>query len=112
LKLAKEGVDLKIKTMGHLLILWAIVFAASAQTAPPPPTPVEPAIGASLMQPITFARNPIVDPNGAMGSYTWQVETSSTFSTVITQGFQNMVSEDMPAATLDQLSGLPNVVTL
>lgn len=88
---------------------WAfLAFAASAQTPPPPPTLLEPANGAALAQPITLAWNPIVDPDGPIGSYTWQVGTSSTFSTIVAQGFQNMWSEEMPPATREKLSGLPN----
>jgi hypothetical protein len=88
--------------------LLVFVSTVQGQTPPPAPTLVEPAAGAALVQPITLEWNPITDPDGPIGSYTWQVGTSSTFSTIIAQGSQNMWSEDIPAATRDTLSGLPN----
>jgi hypothetical protein len=97
-----------IRTITLVLAVSNFAVAVRPQTAPPPPTLIEPANGASLAQPITLSWNPIVDPDGPIGSYTWQVGTSSTFSTIIAQGSQNMWSEEIPAATRDKLSGLPN----
>ncbi len=75
---------------------------------PPAPVLVAPADGASLVQPITLDWNPVVDPNGPIGSYTWQVAKSATFSTVLLEGFTSMLFEGVGAATSDMVSGLPN----
>src|SRR5262245_51300980 len=87
-----------------------LVFAltAGAQTPPPAPSLVEPAAGAALVQPITLGWSEVVDPDGPIGSYTWQVAATSSFTTIIASGFQNMISDDIPAATEDHVSGLPN----
>jgi hypothetical protein len=61
---------------------------------------VGPANGVALAQPITLEWNPIVDPDGPIGRYTWQVGTSSTFGTVIAEGSQNLPSEEIPLPTL------------
>src|SRR5262245_6576247 len=87
-----------------LLLLVALPLAAQT----PAPTLVAPASGASLIQPITLDWNPVVDPNASIGSYTWQVGTSSTFGTVIAEGSQNLAHEDIPLPTEDKVSGLPN----
>ena len=48
-------------------------------------------------------------PAGPIGSYTWQVSTTSTFTTVIASGFTNMDSDpSIPTRTADKVSGLPN----
>ena len=76
---------------------------------PPAPVLVSPANGTSLVQPITLDWNPVSAPGGPIGSYTWQVGTSSTFTTVIASGFTNMDSDpSIPTRTADKLSGLPN----
>src|SRR5262245_45386945 len=62
-------------------------------SAPPPPVLVSPANGASLVQPITLDWDPVSAPGGPIGSYTWQVGTTSTFTTVIASGFTNMDSD-------------------
>src|SRR5262245_39408745 len=82
--------------------------ASVPQTAPPGPVPVPPANGAALVQPITLRWNPIVDPDGPIGSYTWEVSTSSTFGSVIATGFNNLASPEIPLATDAQVSGLAN----
>jgi hypothetical protein len=89
-------------------VLLLVSLPLAAQTAPPAPTITEPSNGAALVQPITLAWNPVVDPDGPIGSYTWQVGTSSTFGTIIASAFQNMISDTMPAPTQDKVSGLPN----
>src|SRR5262245_22037479 len=77
--------------------------------APPPPVLVSPADGASLVQPITLDWDPVTAPGGPIGSYTWQVGTTSTFTTVIASGFTNMESDpSIPTRTADKVSGLPN----
>src|SRR5690349_405610 len=95
-----------MKRMTITLLLNAFAFAAAAQT--PAPTLVAPAAGASLVQPITLDWNTVSDPNAPIGSYTWQVGTSSTFSTVIAEGSQNLANENIPLPTEDKVSGLPN----
>src|SRR4051812_13407943 len=68
--------------------------------APPAPTLVAPAVGVSLVQPITLDWNATSNPNGPIGSYTWQISTTSTFTTVIASGFTNMDSDpSVPTAT-------------
>ena len=60
---------------------------------PPAPTLVAPAAGASLVQPITLDWNAVTSSGGPIGSYTWQVGTSSAFTTIIASGFTNMDSD-------------------
>src|SRR5215510_11662794 len=80
----------------------------STPSAPPPPVLVSPANGASLVQPIAVDWDPVTAPGGPIGSYTWQVGTSSTFTTVIASGFTNMESDpSIPTRTADNVSGLP-----
>jgi hypothetical protein len=46
---------------------------------------------------------------GTIGSYTWQVSTSSTFSSVIASGFTNQEADPaIPIRTSDKVSGLAN----
>ena len=48
-------------------------------------------------------------PGGPIGSYTWQVGTTSAFTTIIASGFKNMDSDPtIPTPTEDKVSGLPN----
>src|SRR6185312_6535758 len=77
--------------------------------APPAPVLVSPANGTSLVQPITLDWNPVSAPGGPIGSYTWQVSTTSTFTTIIASGFTNIDSDpSIPTRTADRVSGLPN----
>jgi hypothetical protein len=79
------------------------------QTAPPAPALVAPANGASLVQPIVLDWNATSAPGGPIGSYTWQVGTTSAFTTIIASGFTNMdPDQSVPTPTEDKLSGLPN----
>src|SRR5262245_7537271 len=89
-------------------VLLALVSTAWAQTPPPAPVLVWPPDATAIVQPITLSWNPVVNANGPIGSYTWQVGTSSTFGTIVASGFQNMISDTMPAPTQDKVSGLPN----
>lgn len=96
-----------------LLLLW--IDSASAETstaipsAPPAPVLVAPVNGASLVQPIGLDWDPVSAPGGPIGSYTWQVGTTNTFSIVIASGFTNMESDpSIPTRTNDKVSGLPN----
>src|SRR5262245_61956893 len=99
---------MKITPILNKCICLAGLFAFTAAAQTPAPTLVAPAAGASLVQPITLDWNPVVDPNAPIGSYTWEVCTSSTFGTIVASGFQNMVSDTIPTPTEDKVSGLPN----
>src|SRR3954471_12609536 len=81
----------------------------SAATVTPPPAPalVEPAAAASVVEPLTLRWSPVVDPDGPIASYTWQVGTSSTFATVIASGFTQESLPGVPVPTADKVSGLP-----
>src|SRR3954463_12551428 len=81
---------------------------ASAATVTPPPAPtlVEPAAAASVVEPLTLRWSPVVDPDGPIASYTWQVGTSSTFTTVVASGFTQESLPGIPVATADTVSGL------
>jgi hypothetical protein len=82
---------------------------ASAATLTPPPAPalVQPAAGASVVEPFTLGWGAVVDPDGPIGSYTWQVATSSTFARVVASGFTQESLPGIPVATTDKVSGLP-----
>ena len=80
---------------------------ATAQTPPPAPTLVAPNSGASAVQPVTLEWTAVSDPDGPIGSYTWQVGTTNTFSVVIADGFTDVRNGD-PIPTFARLSGLPN----
>src|SRR4051794_27155095 len=82
---------------------------ASAATVPPPPAPalVAPAGGASVVEPFALRWGAVVDPDGPIGSYTWQVATSSTFARVVASGFTQESLPGIPVPTTDKVSGLP-----
>ncbi|PYL46874.1 MAG: hypothetical protein DMF40_10710 [Verrucomicrobia bacterium] len=68
-----------------------------------------PANGASLVQLITLDWNAVSDPDGPIGSYTWQIVTTSGFTSIIASGFTNMDSDpSVSTPTADKVSGLPN----
>ena len=94
--------------VGVFVWMLSIALPASAQTPPPAPTLASPANGASLVQPITLDWNPVNDPDGPIGSYTWQVSKTSSFATVVLSGFTNNLSDSIPTVTADNVSGLPN----
>ena len=79
-----------------LIGVLAAASVANAQTPPPAPAQVEPAAGAALVQPITLRWNPVVDPDGPIGSYTWQVATSSSFTTMVLSGFTQQSLPGIP----------------
>ena len=86
----------------------ASALEAAAQ-APPAPVLVAPANGAALVQPIGLEWDAVVDPDGPIGSYTWQVSSTSTFGVVIASGFTNESGDpSIPTRTDDKVSGLPN----
>jgi hypothetical protein len=80
-----------------------------SSNAPPAPVLAAPANGASLVQPITLDWNAVSDPDGPIGSYTWQIATTSGFTSIIASGFTNMDSDSsVSTPTADKVSGLPN----
>src|ERR1041385_8545162 len=104
--------------LAALLLVWGSAASTHARRSPTPtPTPgrppapilVAPGDGASLIQPITLDWNPVSAQGGPIGSYTWQVGTTSGFAIVIASGFTNMDSDpSIPTRTADKVSGLPN----
>ena len=74
------------------LATFTLTGTAAAPTPPPAPVLVAPANGAALVQPITLRWSAVVDPDGPIGSYTWQVGTTSAFSVVIASGFTNLAT--------------------
>ena len=85
----------------------ALASAAFAQTAPPAPALVDPSAGAGLVEPLTLRWGAVVDPDGPIGSYTWQVSTSSTFATTVAAGFTQESLPGVPVPTQSRVSGLP-----
>src|SRR3954447_784101 len=81
--------------------------ASAAVTAPPAPALVAPAVGASIVEPLSLRWDAVVDPDGPISSYTWQVGTSSTFTTVVASGFTQESLPGIPVPTQDTVSGLP-----
>src|SRR3954469_16674785 len=67
---------------------------AAAQTPPPAPTLVAPNDGASAVQPVTLQWTAVSDPDGPIGSYTWQVGTTNTFGVVVADGFTDVRNGD------------------
>ncbi len=95
-----------------ILATLLLAFAASAsdgaaQTPPPAPMLVEPASGAAVVQPATLRWSAVVDPDGPIVSYTWQIGTTSAFTLVIASGFTDARNGD-PVPTQDRVSGVPN----
>ncbi|PYR89590.1 MAG: hypothetical protein DMF84_24110 [Acidobacteria bacterium] len=90
-----------------LLAFVTSAIEAAGQTAPPAPALVEPANGASLIQPVGLRWSAVVDPDGPIGNYTWQVGTTSGFTVVSASGFTDTRNGD-PVPTQDRVSGLPN----
>jgi hypothetical protein len=106
-------------SIAALLLVWSESAYASGgrrrpsptptPSAPPPPVLVSPANGASMVQPITLDWDAVSAPGGPIGSYTWEVGTTSGFTTVIASDFTNMDSDpSIPTRTADKVSGLPN----
>ena len=92
-----------------LLALATFTLTGTAQSPTPPPAPalVAPASGAALVQPITLRWSAVSDPDGPIGSYTWQVGTTSSFTVVVASGFTDISSGD-PAPTQARVSGVAN----
>ena len=82
-------------------LLFAIVLGLSAAAAAPPaPSPVSPADGASVTEPFTISWTAVSDPSGVV-AYNWQVSSSPAFTSVLLQSSTN-------GATEDTVSGLAN----
>src|SRR3954454_1538741 len=81
--------------------------ASAAVTAPPAPALVAPGMGASIVEPLSLRWDAVVDPDGPISSYTWQVGTSSTFTTVVASGFTQESLPGIPVPTADKVNGLP-----
>src|SRR3954453_13256988 len=95
-----------------LLLSFTVVTTVGknrAWAAPPPPAPDiwAPSAAAALVEPFTLQWGPVVDPDGPIGSYTWQVGTSSTFATVIASGFPQESFPGIPGPTTDRVRGVP-----
>jgi len=96
----------KLKSTLLVSIMLASATRAFAQ-APPAPTLVAPADGASLAQPLTLSWSAVSDPRGPVASYSWQVGTTSSFTVIPAAGFTDE-RNGTPIPTFARLSGLPN----
>ncbi|HEX8090146.1 MAG TPA: hypothetical protein VF762_14900, partial [Blastocatellia bacterium] len=88
-----------------LTLLFAIVLSLSAggraaAAAPPAPSPVSPADGASVIEPFMISWMAVSDPDGIV-AYNWQVSSSSAFTSVL-------LHASTSGATQDAVSGLAN----
>jgi hypothetical protein len=72
-----------------------------AAAAPPAPTGLSPANGASVTVPFTISWNAVSDPSG-IAAYNWEVSNSSTMSPVI------LLNSTNGTTTQDTVSGLAN----
>ena len=114
----KFGTKISLVFTVALLLAWSgSTFASGGRSPSPTPPPsqppapvlVSPANGASLVQPISLSWNAPPSTVGPIGSYTWQVSTSSTFSIVVASGFTNQEADpSIPIGTSDKVSGLAN----
>src|SRR5262249_55009451 len=96
-------------TAAATFLLASLVCSFAAPAPPPAPTLVAPASGASLPQPITLDWDPVTAPGGDIGSYTWQVAKTSSFTSIVASGFTNIDGDpSVPTPTADKVSGLPN----
>lgn len=111
--------NLRATVTASLLVIAGLASPIAAKTIRPSPTPapsappapaiVSPANGASIVQPITLDWNAVSAAGGPIGSYTWEVSTTSGFTSIIASGFTNMESDPtIPTRTDAKLSGLPN----
>ena len=93
----KSGMSARLS----LTLLFATVLCLSvAAAAPPAPSPVSPADGASVTEPFTISWTAVSDPSGIV-AYNWQVSSSSAFTSVLLQASTN-------GATEAAVSGLAN----
>src|SRR5688572_16025991 len=102
------GVMQRRSGFGAVLVAISLgTLTVTAQTAPPAPTLLAPASGAAVAQPITLSWSAVNDPDGPIGNYTWQIGTTSAFTTVVASGFTDVSGGD-PAPTQARVSGLAN----
>jgi hypothetical protein len=101
------GVLMKFRTSGCpcLTLLFAIILCVSAGSraiaaAPPAPSLVSPADGASVSEPFTISWTAVSDPSGIV-AYNWQVSSSSAFTSLL-------LRNSTGGATQDAVSGLDN----
>src|ERR671938_1495361 len=85
-------------TLLFALFLYLSAGGRAVAAAPPAPSPVSPADGASVTEPFTISWTAVSDPTGIV-AYNWQVSSSSAFTSVI---LQNSTS----GATQASVSGL------
>src|SRR4029077_21175570 len=101
-----------------LLFVWnGSIYASGRRSPSPAPSPAQPpapvlvslANGASLVQPISLSWRAPPSTVGPIGSYSWQVSTSSTFTIVVASGFMHKEADpSIPIRTFDKVSGLAN----
>src|SRR5215217_4886026 len=71
--LAQQRCVMRIRSTGSLLSILFLLLATSARVAaaaPPAPTPLSPADGASVLVPFTIAWSAVSDPTGIV-AYNW-----------------------------------------
>ena len=90
----------KIRLALTLLSVLLLIIAGSgrAAAAPPAPTPLAPADGATVQVPFTISWSAVTDPAGIV-AYNWQVSPSPSFTPVV---LQNSTSGQLQ----DTVSGL------
>src|SRR6185503_12281585 len=76
------------------------VAGRAVAAAPPAPSAVSPADGASVSEPFTISWTAVSDPSGIIG-YNWQVSASSAFTSQLLRNSTN-------GATQASVSGLAN----
>ena len=88
---------MKFRTSGRpcLTLLFAIILCISGAVAaaPPAPSPVSPADGASVTEPFTISWTAVSDPSGIV-AYNWQVSSYSAFTSVILQSSTSGATND------------------
>jgi hypothetical protein len=89
------------------LAVFTLAVDAQSPTPPPAPTLLDPPSGAAVAQPITLRWSAVSDPDGPIGTYTWQLASTSSFTSIVASGFTDLSDSD-PAPTHASLSGVPN----
>jgi hypothetical protein len=89
------------KFAAPFIVVLGIVAGGMAAAAPPAPTPLAPANGASVTVPATMSWSAVVDPNGAaISGYNWKVSRSPDMTSLVFADSTNGTT------TQDTLSGL------
>jgi hypothetical protein len=89
------------------IAIFTLSVGAQSPSPPPAPTLLDPPSGASVVQPVTLRWTAVSDPNGPIFSYTWQLGTTSSFTTIVASGFTD-ISQGDPPPTQARLSGVAN----